>query len=164
MRLNLKSSDDGKFGFVETYKPYSYSSGAVSMRVLANAGGYIPEPYVFRKGLFVPAKEIEEEMGIEKYLKAKKPFYSMLGTGNVIVDMRVAYEFKTCRYLEESSHFKLFGIVKDTLIQDENNEWSVELRQFTARNSEIDEWLKGLAIKIASMGSDREKFLLSRIV
>ena len=162
MRLNLKCSEDGKFGFVETYKPYSYSAGAVSMRVLANAGGYIAEPYVFRGGLFVPAEEIEQEMGIVKYLRAKKPFYSVLGTGNVIIDMRVAFQFNTYDYIEESSRFKLYGVVKDTLVQDKNNEWSVELRRFTARNKELDDWLRTLAVKVATMGWDREEFLKSR--
>jgi len=164
MKLKLRCSDDGEsFGFVETFKPYSYVNGAISIRAVAEAGGYFSEPFVYRGGEFVSARQIEEEMGISKYIKAKKPFYSLLGEGNVIVDMRVSYDLKSKRYLPDTSYFKLYGIVKDSLVQD-GDDWFVELRRYSSSSPELDNWLQNVASRVARFGIDREKFLMSRLM
>jgi hypothetical protein len=162
MKLKLKCDDNGKFGFVETYKPYAYNTGSVSMMVIANAGSFIAEPYVYRGGSFIPAKTIEEEMGISKYITAKKPFYSVLGTGNIIVDMKVAYDLKTKEYIKEKSTFNLYGVVKDSLAFDGKKGWVVDIRRLTTSSPEIDAWLDDMARKVASTGKDREELLKIR--
>ena len=161
MRLKLKCSEDN-FGFVEVYKPYSYTVGAVTIMAVAEAGGGFAEPFVYRGGEFIPASQIEEEMGISKYIRAKKPFYSLLGTGNVIVEMRVSFDLHTHEYLD--STYKLYGIVKDSLVSDKDGNWSVELRRYTSSSPDLEMWLMELAKKTAKFGSDREAFLKSRLV
>lgn len=162
MRIDLRCDSEGKFGFVEKYKPYVYDGiGAVQLRATANAGGYISVPYVFRGGLFIPVKQIEEEMGIGKYIKAKKPFYSVMGTGNLIMDIRVAFNLESGEYLKDKSVFKLYGVVKDSLVY-RKDVWSVELRRLTSSSSELDNWLESVARSVASTGLDREMFLKTR--
>lgn len=162
MKLKLRIDDNGQFGFVETYKCYKYDTGAVKMRVLANAGDYISEPYVFRKGVFIPAKKIDEEMGIFRYLKAKKPFYSVLGKGNLILDMRVSYNLKTLEFIKDKSYFNMFYVVKDSLCQ-KNDDWYVDIRRLSSSNDELISWLDNLGKKLALMGDDRKDFLKSRM-
>ena len=162
MKIKLKCDEDGIFGFVEKHKPYFYDTGSIAIRALVNVGDYLSEPYVFRGGKFIPAKQIEDEMGIEKYIKAKKPFYSVLGTGNLLVDMKVAYDLKTKEYIKDKSIFKMFGIVKDSLTFSEKDGWSVEIRRLTSSRDKLDSWLDSVAEKIAKMGSDRGLLLKSR--
>lgn len=165
MKLKLKCSEDGEaFGFVEIFKPYSYTTGAISIRAVAEAGGNFSEPFVYRGGEFISLKQIDEEMGIAKYIKAKKPFYSLLGTGNVILDMRAVFDIKTREYIPSKSSFNLYGVVKDSLFQDENDDWYVELRRYSSRTPELDGWLHRLAKKSTRFGYDREKFLMSRLI
>lgn len=162
MRIKLKSDNKGGFGFVEVFKPYYYNEGAIKMKVIVDVGNYIPEPYIFRGGVFVPASQIELEMGISKYIKAKKPFYSVLGTGNLIIDMRVCYDLHTREYIKDKSSFKMFGVVKDSLSLDTKEGWSVELRQLNSSNTELEKWLDNLASEVAKYGDDREAFIKSR--
>lgn len=167
MKLELRCSSDGEFGFVETYKPYSFRYGAISIKAVANVGDYLSEPYVFRGGLFIPARTIDEEMGIFRYIKAKKPIYSVLGKGNVILDMRVAYDLNKLSYIKEKSYFNIYGVVKDSLICEKEDgiheKWYVDIRKLTSSNSDIDEWLDKLGKKIALMGCDKKDFLKSRM-
>lgn len=162
MKLKLKCDINGNFGFVEKYKPYIYDNGTISISAIVNVGKYIAEPYVFRGGVFVPAKQIEEEMGIDKYIKAKKPFYSVLGTGNLIVDMKIAYDVKTKEYIKDKSTFKMYGIVKDSL-SFKNDEWSCDIRTLTSSSTELENWLDKVSMEVAKTGSNREEFLKSRI-
>lgn len=162
MIVKLKCDDKGNFGFTEKFKYYAFNNATLSIMAIANAGSYFSEPYILRGGNFEPAKVIEEEMGIEKYIKAKKPFYSVLGTGNIILDIKVAYDFRTGEYLKEKSTFKKYGVVKDSLKYDEKEGWSVQLKLLTSGNNMLSAWLDKIAEEISKMGNDREKFLKSR--
>ena len=90
MKITLKSDKDNKLGFVEKYSHYFYEDRRVSVLGMADVGGYFSEPFVLRGDEFIPAAQIDEEMGIAKYLKAKKPFYSVIGTGNIVVSAKIA--------------------------------------------------------------------------
>ena len=165
MTLTLKCDIHGTLGFVETFKPYVYNNGVIHIKALANVDGYLPEPMVSRGGVFVPASQIDEEMGIAKYIKAKKPFYSILGTGDIVADLKVAYDLKTKLYIPAKSDLKLYGFVKNSLVYDSDSKsdlWTVQLRRFTTSSEKLDEWLSSIANTIAQMGNDREAFLKSR--
>ena len=75
MKLKIKSDINGNFGFVEEFKPYVYDTKAVTVKMIVDAGNKMSEPYVMRGGRFIPAKQIEVEMGIDKYVRSKKPSY-----------------------------------------------------------------------------------------
>lgn len=164
MVVSLKADKDCKqFGFVESWKTYSYDTGAVTIFAVANAGEYFVEPYVFRGGVYEPIELIDSEMGIDKYVKAKKPFYSLLGTGNLIVEMRVSFSLKNYEYIPEKSRCTLYGVVKDSLTYTKEAGWTVALRKFTTINDKVQSWLDELGNKVASYGFDRSEFLKSRI-
>lgn len=163
MVLSLKTDKNcQRFGFVETWKTYSYDTGAVTIMAVVNAGKYVAEPYIYRGGSFVSAEVIDSEMGVEKYVKAKKPFYSLLGTGNLIVEMRVCYDLKTKAYIPEKSNYILYGVVKDTLSYTEEKGWIVQLKRITSVNDQVQEWLNTMGARIAACGADRKMFLKTR--
>ena len=164
MVLELKCDEEGRFGFVEKYKPYAYDTGAVKIMAIATVGkeGYLSAPYVYRRGSFELAKDIDDEMGIAKYLKAKKPFYSVLGTGNVIIEMRVAFDMKKKEYIKNKSSYSIFVIDKDSLACSKEGIWTVNIRRMTSNVPELESWVDSVARKVAMYGSDREQFLKSR--
>lgn len=163
MILSLKADKNcQRFGFVETWKPYSYDTGAVTILAIANAGKYVAEPYIFRGGEFVEAETIENEMGINRYIKAKKPFYSLLGTGNLIVEMRICFDLKDRSYIPDKSKFVLYGVVKDSLSFDSVKGWTIKLKRITSVNDTVQEWLNSMGTQIASCGTYRDLFLKSR--
>lgn len=161
MKIELKCDKEGKFGFVEKFKPYIYGDlSTLSVRVMVDVGNKISEPYVFRGGLFIPAEQIEKEMGISKYIKAKKPFYSVLGTGNLIADLKVAYHTKSKEFIKDKSDVKLYGIVRDSLVYKEKEGWSVDIRKLTSSSPELDSWFEQTLMTIIDV--NRENFLKLR--
>ena len=91
----------------------------------------------------------------------KKPFYSVLGTGNVILDLRVAFDCETKEYVKANSYFKIYGMVKDSLAQVDDD-WSIDIRQYSTISPEIVKWVDDISERIAKTGSNRELFLKSR--
>ena len=120
VKLKMSKNDENGYttwGFVELYKVWKYGSKGYIEVVL----GFNPkteelaEPYVFRKEEFIKASQIEDEMGISKYIKAKKPFYSLL-VGNLVLKMHVGYDFEAKEKIEEKSYnllYKPIGFSKD---------------------------------------------------
>lgn len=165
MKLKLRKDKNDVFGFVENFKDYRYvDNGSISMMVLALTGSSVlPEPFVYRADQFVPISNIHREMGISKYIKAKKPFYSVLGSGNIIIDMRVAFDISTGQYSKERSRFKLYIPDINSLTYSEKEGYSVTLKRLTSSSSQLEEFLDSLGSKIAETAYDREKFLINRM-
>ena len=108
MKIQLRSDKHNRLGFVEKYNHYFYEDRRVTVLGLADVGGYFSEPYVLRGDEFIPASQIEEEMGLEKYLKAKKPFYSVIGTGNIVVLAKISMTLGDNKvYIPEKSTYGL---------------------------------------------------------
>ena len=162
MKLKLRCAEDGKFGFVETFLPYNYKLGAVRIISLVKVGQGLAEPYIFRKGLFEPASVIDGEMGIDRYIKAKKPFYSVLGTGNAIIEARIAYERNNGELAEKNSHYSLYIPVKGSMEILGNNTYSVTANRLSNITPEINEWALGLMKEIAKTQQNRAEFLRAR--
>lgn len=162
MRLKLRCSKDGKFGFVEKFKSYNYRTGAVTLTSLVRVGDRLAEPYVLRAGMFVPAAEIDKEMGIEKYIKAKKPFYSVLGSGNAILEARVSFNREDGSLNESGTHYSLYIPVKGSLEEESDNTFTVNANRITNTVPEIDEWVQGLLNDIVKFQQDRKLFLQYR--
>ena len=162
MNIALRCDKNGNFGFVEKFKTYYYNNGAISILALADVGNFLSKPFVYRGEEFLPAEQIDNEKGVDKYIKAKKPFYSVLGNGNILLDMKVAFDLKTKEYIKEKSSFKLYGVVKDSLSFDKEKGWSVKTKLLTSSSSQLDDWLEFVAKKVAETGDNREMFLKSR--
>lgn len=163
MKLILKSDRNNRLGFVEKYEHYFYKDRRVTVLCMADVGGYFSEPYVLRGDEFIPAAQIEEEMGIEKYIKAKKPFYSVIGTGNIIISAKVSMTLgEKKEYIPGKSTYGLYFLDKNSLKSIGNGEWSANLKRVATTNEQIEAWLQKLGWQFVLCGNDRELFLKSR--
>ena len=158
MELKIKKSKDNKWGFVETFKVWRYLNpvGYVEAVVGVSYDGKFTKPYVFRGEEFIPLQEINEEMGIEKYIKAKKPFYSLL-TDGFVAKVRVYINFETGEYIEDKSSYVVYSVVGS---KDEKVAFTKRLREVP---SKVDDCMKKLMKELSSNAENREKFLSSRL-
>ena len=68
----IRQDENGVFGVVEKFKVYDYYGyeGSISALcgydVLEDNTLSLSEPYALRRGLFVPLKEVADEMGLER--------------------------------------------------------------------------------------------------
>lgn len=110
MELKVKLDKNSKWGFVESFKQWNYmNKGYIEVIVGVTVEGNFTIPYVYRKGEYIPLSTIEKEMGIEKYIKAKKPFYSLMSDG-FVVRLRSRVDFGKKEYLPEESDFDVYSI------------------------------------------------------
>lgn len=159
MKVKIKKNKNGEWAMVETFQVYRYgNSGAITITGIVNTIGELTGSYVYRKEDFIPASQIEEEMGIEKYLNAKKPFYMKLSDG-FVVKVRAAMDFSTrvCDFSKSSCElYKVIG-----------KEMGVTTGQLTLiRILEIPETLSELQTKlikdVAECNGNRLEYIKSR--
>lgn len=158
MELKIKKSRDNKWGFVEAFKKWKYLNpvGYIEVVVGVDTKGQFTKPYVFRGEEFVSLKSINEEMGIEKYINAKKPFYSLL-EDCFVAKLRVYVNFDTGEYIEEKSTYDVYSVVG----------FDGDKVGFTKRIREvpeaIDTCMKKLMKELSESYNSREEFLLKRL-
>lgn len=159
MDLNIKKGESNIWGFAETFQIYRYDDkGTITVTLVVSHEGRLSNPYVFRGGDFVPASQIHEEMGIQKYLKAKKPFYSRLSDG-FIVKLRVGTNFLTGEYIPETSVHDVFEISKTSV---QVNSGKLTVRRLLEIPDKVKELMEELSKEVAKCKGDRETFLISR--
>lgn len=110
MLLKAKCSKSRKWGFVEKFEVYNYRSrGYVKALTSVTVDGELSPAYVFKGDEFVPISEIDKEVGIDRYLKAKKPFYSKLNAGFVVI-LKAEVDFANRVYIPEKSSFEVYTL------------------------------------------------------
>lgn len=160
MKLTIRKSKDDKWGFVETYSSYSYLlKGSITVTVGVTVDGTLTKPYVLRGEEFIPLSQIEEEMGIEKYIKAKKPFYSLLSDG-FIVQLKVGLDFRTGEYLPDKSCYTVYKVTDKKVISP--IECELSLVRILDTTDKLNELMENLGKEIASYKGDRATFLRAR--
>ena len=108
MLVKAKSSKTKEWGFVEKYESYRYNGmGYVKALASVNAEGKLSPVYVYRGDEFIPLSEIDKEVGIDRYLKAKKPFYAKLKEGFLVV-LKATVDFENRVYIPEESTFEVY--------------------------------------------------------
>lgn len=146
--------------FLEKFSKYVRGSKALvtALTSIDRETGEIGRAYVARGGEFVPLERIDEEVGIDRYIKAKKPFYSKL-KGNFIVVMRVRVDILTGEYNEEGSTYELY------LVNGNPMDYSKSLPFKRVRDvpKEFDAFMKEPMRVLAESRGNREKFLRSRL-
>ena len=164
MKVALRSDKYNRLGFVERYSQYFYDYKRISILGIADMSNCcFAEPYVLRGDEFIPASQIEEELGISKYIKAKKPFYSVIGTGNIIVSAKVAMSLgDTPIYIPEKSIYSLYYLNKDSLKSQGNGRWVADMKRISQTNDSIMEIVHNMGKEFVKCGGDRELFLKSR--
>lgn len=160
MVIHVRRSKDNAWGFPETFKKYSYEGiGYVEVLAVVNPMGELSEPYVFRGEQFIPASQIDEEMGIEKYIKAKKPFYCLLSDG-FIVSIRAGVNFITGEFLPEKTSYTVYNVRSTSYTSI--NAGTIQLMSILELPENVKELLDGLSKKVADCGGDRIAYLKSR--
>lgn len=160
MKLTIRKSKDDKWGFVETYSSYSYLlKGSITVTVGVTVDGTLTKPYVLRGEEFIPLSQIEEEMGIDKYIKAKKPFYSLLSDG-FIVQLKVGLDFRTGEYLPDKSCYTVYKVTDKKVISP--IECELSLVRILDTTDKLNELMENLGKEIASYKGDRATFLRAR--
>lgn len=160
MILKIKpSGKDGVWGFVEEFKTYLYDdTGYVKVLVGIDKSFNFSKPYVYRKNDFVLASGIDKEMGIEKYIKAKKPFYSMLSDG-IIAEIRAGLNYKTGEFLPNKTDYTIHKPLETMEVNGRLVIKTSAVKEFTP---ELNEFMMLMAKKVSECGGDRDVFLRSR--
>lgn len=161
MNLNIRKGESGEWGFVESFENYRYNDkGTVTVLLVVTHEGKLSTPYVFRGGDFIPASVIHEEMGIEKYLKAKKPFYSRLSDG-FIVKLKAGTDFLSGEHVPENTSYEVYQISKTVAVSV--NQGRLTVRKLLEIPDKVKDLMTELAVEVAKCKGNRETFLLSRI-
>lgn len=110
MLIKARCSKNNEWGFLEKYEVYSYNSkGYVKALTSIKMEGKLSPSFVFKGDEFVPLSVIEEEVGIDRYLKAKKPFYAKLNQGFVVL-LKAEVDFANRVYFPEKSTFEVYTL------------------------------------------------------
>lgn len=91
MKIKLRKASNG-WGVVEKHDIYTYTN-ATTVTHIYRLG---TAPVVHRGQRFLSLQVIEEEMGIDKYLRAKKTFYSVIDNrenDGPLVEVKVRYSY-----------------------------------------------------------------------
>lgn len=161
MKVTIRKSKDDKWGFVETYSVYSYlNKGSVTVTVGVTVDGTLTKPYVLRGEEFIPLSQIDEEMGIEKYIKAKKPFYSLLSDG-FIAQLKVGVDFLTGEYLPDKSCYTIYKIANKKVVS--SVECELSLVRLLDTTDKLNDLMISLSNEIATYKKDKELFLRKRL-
>lgn len=160
MVIHVRKSKDDIWGFPESFNTYFYGSkGYVKVTAVVTPEGKLSEPYVFRGEKFIPAKEIDKEMGVEKYIKAKKPFYCLLNDG-FIVSIKAGVDCTTGEYLPEKTSYSIYNISKTS--GSSINSGEIQLVGILELPQQIRDLMEKLARDVASCRGNRIQYLKSR--
>lgn len=161
MKVTIRKSKNDEWGFVESYSSYKYlNKGSITTLVGVSVDGTLTKPYVLRGEEFIPLSQIDEEMGIDKYIKAKKPFYSLL-TDGFLVQLKVGLDFSTGEYLPEKSCYIVYKIAGKKVISP--IECELNLVRLLETTDKINDLMVSLSKEIASYKGDKELFLRKRM-
>lgn len=159
MEVKVKKSTDGVWGFVESFQVYRYNGkGSINVLTCITPDGDIAEPYVYRGGEFIPAEVVDQEMGIERYIWAKKPFYCKISDG-IIAYVKAGIDFETGELLRNKSSFSIYMMGEK---MDMSYDKGVVQLHEIFETERIKSLMDGVINKIFSSGEDRSKFLKSR--
>lgn len=162
MKVKVRQDNNNVWGFVEQYSAYSYGrKGYVELVTGINPDGDMVVPYVMRNGLFVPLEVVDKEIGVERYIKAKKPFYCRLQDG-FIARVRVGLDCDTYAMVPDKSIFEVYTVDKRHLM-DTVNGGELSLVRVSELNDSVNNLLVGTAKTILQYRGSREELLKSRM-
>lgn len=162
MNITIRKGEEAnEWGFVETFKVYRYKeSGTISALLAVTPEGNIATPYVLRGSKFIPLDEIEREVGVERYLKAKKPFYSMLSDG-FIAYVRAGYDFEKEEFLKDKTSYEIY--TAGQALNLGTTRGTIKLRRIFETSVDLDKLMIRVAEELAKCGGDRLAYLTNRI-
>jgi len=159
MLVKVRSDKNNTWGFLERYETYQYRGiGYVKALVGVTVDKGLTPVWVFKGYEFISLETIDETVGINKYIKAKKPFYSRV-SDCFIVELKAGVDFKNKKYYPEKSTFELYMLNGKPVGDGKTLPFKKVLDVPQEFRSIVEEPLKLLG---ESLG-DREKFLRSRL-
>lgn len=160
MEVKVKKSSDGEWGFVESFQVYRYyGKGSINVLTCITPDGEIAEPYIYRGGEFIPARVVDREIGIERYVWAKKPFFCKLSDG-FIAYVKAGIDFETGGFLENKSSFSVYAMGEKMDMSYDRG--VVQLHEIFEITDRVKEIMSPIIRSICSTGEDRVRFLKSR--
>lgn len=158
MLIKARVDKNGEWGFLEKYEWYKYyNTGYVKALVGITLDRKLTKPFVYKGKEFVPLKEIDETVGLDKYIKAKKPFYSKV-KDCFIVELKAAVNFETGEYIPDKSSFEFY-----TPNGNPNKAEELPFKRVLEVPSEFRNFLEEPLRLLGESLGDREKFLRSRM-
>lgn len=159
MLVKVRKGDTTGWGMVETFQVYRYGNhGTVTITGLVGADGKLTESYVFRGGEFIPASQIDEEMGIEKYIKAKKPFYMKLSEG-FPVRVKASIDYTTGECVIDKSSCEVFQVSGREMSL---NYGSVKLTRLLNIPDKMNVLMENVIKEVANCKGNRVAYIKSR--
>lgn len=166
--VRRESTENGRWGFKESFHVYRYGGkGYIQVTCVVTPDGELSKPYILRRGKYVEAEVIEKEMGVSKYLKAKKPFYSLL-TNGFIADIQAGYNFDEKIFLPEETRYSVYTAsyikpISNEVFHDMIDDMNVlSLKRVYEVNDSLDKLMFSLAEKVVETEGNREAFIKSR--
>ena len=159
MIVKTRKDKHNEWGFLEKYQSYNHmGNGYIKALVGVTLDKKLTPVFVYKGSEFVPLEEIENTMGIEKYIKAKKPFYSKV-KNCFVVELKAVVNFRTKEYFPEKSTFDVYTVNEITGNIDEGLPFKRVMGVPNEFRAVVEEPLRLLG---ESFG-DRNKFLRSRL-
>lgn len=160
MEVKVKKSSDGMWGFVESFQVYRYhGKGSINVLTCITPDGEIAEPYIYKGGEFVPARVVDGQIGIERYVWAKKPFYCKLSDG-FIAYVKAGIDFDTGEFLEGKSSFSVYTMGEKMDMSYDKG--VVQLHEIFEVTDRVRDMMSSIMKAVCATGEDRVKFLKSR--
>lgn len=159
MIIKARRSKSNEWGFLEKFEMYRhYNEGYVKALTSVTVDKNLAPVYVFKGEEFVPLEEIDETVGIDKYIKAKKPFYSKIKEGYVVL-LKARVDYRNRVYIPEESTFEVYTLNG----VPSNLEKGLPFKKVLDVPKEFEDVVKEPLRLLGESFGDREAFLRSRL-
>ena len=163
MQVKVRRARDGQWGFLETFNVYNYAGkGTITSTVCITPEGKIASCYAFRGEEFISSEEIDNTVGIDKYVKAKKPFYCKLSDG-FIATIKAGYDFNEKKFLRDKTSFNIYTVNKLVEPDLSGGRGTLTLEKILTLTPEVTELMYKVAEDICSCDGDRVQYIKNRI-
>jgi len=158
MLIKARVDKNGEWGFLEKYEWYKYyNTGHIKALVGITLDRKLTPAFVYKGKEFIPIEDIDNTVGLNKYIKAKKPFYSKV-KDCFIVELKAAVDFTTGEYIPEKSSFELY-----TPNGNANKAGELPFKRVLDVPAEFRNFVEDPLRLLGESLGDREKFLRSRM-
>lgn len=159
MKVKIKKDKNNEWAMVESFRVYRYDGkGTITVTGIVDTTGRMSKPYCYKKMEYLPASQIEEEMGIEKYITAKKPFYSKLSDG-FPVKVVAHIDFISGEVNMDKSYCELYTVSSRELSVDKG---TLGLSRILNVSDDLHKLCEQLISMVAECKGNRENYLKSR--
>lgn len=159
MIVKARKSKNNEWGLLEKYEAYRhFDKGYIKAITAVTVGKSLAPCYVYRGEEFIPISQIEDEVGLSKYIKAKKPFYFKAKEGFLVV-LKARVDFRNKVYIPEESTFEVYTVNGSPSNIDDG----IPFKRVLDVPEEFKDVVKEPLRILGESFGDKEKFLKSRL-